>query len=95
MTMLTLGKIWLNFHLLTSRPHRTLAFALAHWQYNPDFKQDKGTVMLSLTRRSGQTIVLQTETEEIKIHFHLDDKQIKVAIDAPEEVRIVRKELLV
>ena len=51
--------------------------------------------MLSLTRRSGQTIVLQTETEEIKIHFHLDDKQIKVAIDAPEEVRIVRKELLV
>ena len=50
--------------------------------------------MLILTRRPGETLVLQTDHEEIEIQFGLDGRQIKVSIDAPPSVRIVRGELL-
>jgi carbon storage regulator CsrA len=49
--------------------------------------------MLSLTRRPGETLILQTETEEIVIYFDLDGKQIKVGINAPSSVSILRGEL--
>lgn len=39
--------------------------------------------MLNLTRRSGETLVLETEKEEVTIHFRLDGNKIKLAIDAP------------
>ena len=50
--------------------------------------------MLILSRRSGETIVLKTETEEIVMHFDIDSKQVAVSIDAPQSVRIWRGELL-
>ena len=39
---------------------------------------NKGVVMLKLTRRPGETLILQTDYEEIRIYFDLDGKQIKV-----------------
>lgn len=50
--------------------------------------------MLKLTRRPGETIVLETDNEEITLHFKLDGKLIKVGIDAPKSVNIARGELL-
>ena len=56
--------------------------------------QQGGCHTLNLTRRSGESLVLQTETEEIVIHFRLANGQIKLAIDAPLSVDIWRDELL-
>ncbi|MFP5415235.1 MAG: carbon storage regulator [Gammaproteobacteria bacterium] len=50
--------------------------------------------MLKLTRRPGETLILETENEKITLHFDLDGKQIKVRIDAPASVNIVRGEVL-
>lgn len=50
--------------------------------------------MLKLTRRTGETLILETETEQITIYFDLEGSQIKVGIDAPPSVNIVRGELL-
>ena len=50
--------------------------------------------MLKLTRRPGETLVLQTEHEEIRIHFKLHHQQIKLGIVAPSSVVILRGELL-
>ena len=46
-----------------------------------------------LTRRPGETIVLTTGNEEITIHFDLASRQIKVSVDAPLSVDILRGEL--
>jgi carbon storage regulator CsrA len=50
--------------------------------------------MLILTRRAGETVVLETENEKITLHFDLDGRQIKVGISAPQSVHVVRGELL-
>ena len=49
--------------------------------------------MLSLTRRPGETLILETHGEKIRIYFGLDGKQIKVGVDAPRSVSILRGEL--
>lgn len=46
-----------------------------------------------LTRRPGETLILQTKHEEIHIHFDLNGKQIKVGIDAPRSVSVIRAEI--
>ena len=44
--------------------------------------------MLNLTRRSSETLIPETETEEITIHFDLNGRQIKVGIDVPRWVNM-------
>ena len=48
--------------------------------------------MLVLTRRSGETILIGDDIE-ITI-LAVDGSQIRVGIDAPEDVKILRGELL-
>jgi carbon storage regulator len=52
--------------------------------------------MLVLTRRLGETLVLELPTgEEIQIAvLELKGSQARLGIDAPEEVHVVREELL-
>lgn len=50
--------------------------------------------MLNLKRRSGESLILQTSDGEVLIHFTLQNGQIKLAIDAPREVVILRDELV-
>ena len=57
-----------------------------------------GTKMLVLTRNDGETLILRktgagNRVEEIKIVVRLDGQQVKLAIDAPRGIKIVRKEL--
>ena len=52
------------------------------------------TMGLSSKRRSGETLIVKTEKEEIRIHFKLDCQQIKLTIDVPRSVKILRGELL-
>ena len=48
--------------------------------------------MLILTRRSGETIIIG---DDVKVTvLSIDRNQIRIGIDAPEEVDIVREELL-
>lgn len=51
--------------------------------------------MLKVTRKLGKGLILITSDGEIHIDFELNSgKQIKLAIDAPDEVKILRDELL-
>lgn len=48
--------------------------------------------MLILTRREGETVVLD---DDIRITIRaIKGKQVKVGIDAPDDVEIIREELL-
>ena len=51
--------------------------------------------MLKITRKPGESLTLVTSDGEIHIDFEIKSgKQIKLAIDAPEEVGIWRNELI-
>ena len=50
--------------------------------------------MLKLKRRPGESLTLKTTDGEIHIHFELHSKQIKIAIDAPSSIEILRSELI-
>ncbi len=50
--------------------------------------------MLALTRRDGEALILQTTDGEVRILFRLDRTQIRLRIEAPDAVCIVRDELL-
>ena len=48
--------------------------------------------MLILTRRSGESIIIG---DDVKVTvLSIDRNQIRIGIDAPEEVDIVREELI-
>lgn len=50
--------------------------------------------MLILNRKSGQSIILLRGEEQIEITIiEVKDKQVRLGIIAPPEVRIVRREL--
>jgi len=53
----------------------------------------QGTVMLKLSRRTGETLVIQTETEKVTIHFKIEDGRAKLEIKAPKSVKIWRGEI--
>ena len=51
--------------------------------------------MLKLTRNPGERIILQTSDGEISIEYEkYSGQQIKIAIEAPKEVVVLREELL-
>ena len=51
--------------------------------------------MLNLTRKENESITLFTDQGEIVIHFgEIRGKQVRIAIEAPREVKVVRTELL-
>lgn len=51
--------------------------------------------MLKITRKSGEGLTITTSDGEIHIDFEIKSgKQIRLAIDAPEEVGVWRDELL-
>jgi carbon storage regulator CsrA len=50
--------------------------------------------MLALTRRPKEALILETTDGPIRIVFDIVGGQIKVAIDAPDNVDIVREELI-
>jgi sRNA-binding carbon storage regulator CsrA len=51
--------------------------------------------MLKITRRPGEGVTLITSDGEIHINFDIKSgKQIRLVIDAPEEVGVWRDELL-
>lgn len=49
--------------------------------------------MLILKRHPGEGLILYTNDGEIYLDFDLKGNQIKVAIDAPDNVDVVREEL--
>lgn len=50
--------------------------------------------MLKITRRPGEALILNTTDGQVRIEFGLDGRQIKLAIDAPKSVEILRSELI-
>ena len=51
--------------------------------------------MLNLSRKETESITLFTDQGEIIIHFgEIRSKQVRIAIDAPKDVDVVRTELL-
>lgn len=50
--------------------------------------------MLKIRRRPGEVLILNTADGQVRITFGLDGKQIKLAIDAPKNVEVLRSELL-
>ncbi len=50
--------------------------------------------MLKMRRRPGEVLILNTADGQVRITFGLDGRQIKLAIDAPKNVEILRGELL-
>lgn len=50
--------------------------------------------MLNLKRLSGESLTIRTSDGEVSIHFTLQYGQLKLAIDAPKTVEILRSELL-
>jgi len=49
--------------------------------------------MLKLSRRNGETLVIQTETEKVTIHFKIEGGRAKLDIKAPKSVKIWRGEI--
>ncbi|MFT6420141.1 MAG: sRNA-binding carbon storage regulator CsrA [Porticoccus sp.] len=49
--------------------------------------------MLKIRRKSGEVVVLNTADGRVRIEFVLDGRQIKLAIDAPDVVEVLRGEL--
>ncbi|MDX2464410.1 MAG: carbon storage regulator [Porticoccus sp.] len=49
--------------------------------------------MLKLSRRSGETLVIQTEEGKVTIHFRLENGRAKLEIKAPRSVKIWRGEI--
>lgn len=49
--------------------------------------------MLKLSRRSGEKLVIQTETEKVTIHFDIKGGRAKLDIKAPKSVKIWRGEI--
>lgn len=50
--------------------------------------------MLILNRKPGQSVILLRDKEQIEIIItEVKDKQVRLGIIAPSEVRIVRREL--
>lgn len=51
--------------------------------------------MLVVTRKVGQGIIIFTEQGEIRVSFEKQkDTQVGIGIDAPDEILILREELL-
>lgn len=51
--------------------------------------------MLVLERKRGQSIFVQTPVGQIEIHIsQIRGERVKVALDAPESVLILREELM-
>lgn len=50
--------------------------------------------MLTLSRHPGESIILDTAQGRIYIYFDLKGNDIKVGIEAPRDVSIVRDELV-
>lgn len=51
--------------------------------------------MLVITRRDGESIVLEFGKERVEIAVHqVKNRNIRLRIDANDSVRVVRKELL-
>jgi carbon storage regulator len=51
--------------------------------------------MLVLSRRPGEKLFLETSDGPIEVLLHqINGQQAKVGIDAPESVKILRKELI-
>ena len=51
--------------------------------------------MLNLSRKETESLTLFTDHGEIVIHFgQILGKQVRIAIDAPRDVKVVRTELL-
>jgi len=51
--------------------------------------------MLILTRRQGEAITLTIEGKTVTICVHeIKGAAVKLAIDAPQEIRVMRKELV-
>lgn len=49
--------------------------------------------MLKLRRRPGETLIFETEQGRIRIYFGLDHQQIKLSIQVPKTINIIRGEL--
>ena len=43
--------------------------------------------MLKLSRRSGETLVIETEIEKATIHFRIEDGRTKLNIKVPKPVK--------
>lgn len=51
--------------------------------------------MLVLTRRQGESLIFNTSDGEIVVSFELlQGSQVKIGIDAPQSVRVLRDELV-
>ena len=51
--------------------------------------------MLALTRKTGESITLETDSGPIVIHItKTNSTRVTVAIDAPRDVNIIRTELM-
>jgi len=62
-------------------------------QRQPKFQQEaKGQMMLVLTRRENEMVIIPQLNISIKINWISGDK-VSLAFDAPKEVRIMRAEL--
>jgi sRNA-binding carbon storage regulator CsrA len=50
---------------------------------------------LTLERKEGQAVVLETSSGNIRVSFsHLRSTRIKIHIEAPQAVKILREELI-
>jgi len=57
-------------------------------------KLPKEKILLALTRKSGQSIILTTSDGDIAVYIQgVHGPQVSVAIDAPQDVGIWRNEL--
>jgi carbon storage regulator CsrA len=51
--------------------------------------------MLSLTRREGESVFLFVDGKTIEVHLHYADwGEARIAFDAPDDVQILREELI-
>jgi len=56
----------------------------------------KVIAMLILTRRPGETLIIETPAgEQIKVTvLHVKGNQVRIGTEAPDDIQIVREELL-
>lgn len=49
--------------------------------------------MLVITRQSGQSITVTIDGKEFVLYCYVKDRRIKLAMQAPDDFRIVRNEI--